>query len=91
MAIAGCRFHERGGSEAVIIKDGGDDPDVTDGIHLRVVIRQVEEEEILPEDFHLDCGGRELILRGGPGVGKVPGRALTCGRGNGQSIPPPDG
>ena len=82
MAIAGCRFHERGGAEAVIIKDGGDDPDVTDGIHLRAVIREVEEEEILPEDFRLDCGGRELVLRGGPGIGKVtrPGLDVAPGK-----------
>ena len=82
MALAGCRLSAEGAAEATIIKDGGDDPDVTDGICLRVVISEIRENEIKPEDFLLDCDGQELVLRGALGVGRVtrPGLDVAPGK-----------
>ncbi|WP_406678493.1 cobalt-precorrin-5B (C(1))-methyltransferase CbiD [Moorella sp. ACPs] len=55
-----------GWAEAVVVKDAGDDPDVTHGAAIHVRARQ---------------SGRGLTLRGGPGVGTVtrPGLALPPG------------
>ncbi|WP_258360464.1 cobalt-precorrin-5B (C(1))-methyltransferase CbiD [Moorella sulfitireducens (nom. illeg.)] len=55
-----------GWAEAVVVKDAGDDPDVTHGAAIHVRARQ--------------CA-RGLILRGGPGVGTVtrPGLAVPPG------------
>lgn len=82
MLIADCRFSGDGGAEASIIKDGGDDPDVTDGIILRVVVSEVSGQDIEPEDFRLVCGGQYLFLRGVSGVGKVtrPGLDVSPGK-----------
>ncbi len=56
-------------AHAVIIKDAGDDPDVTDGAHLTVDVSR------LP-----GCPG-EILLEGGEGVGTVtlPGLGLEVG------------
>lgn len=55
-----------------VVKDAGDDPDITNGarIHARVSWREPEAG-----------GGRPLIIEGGPGVGKVtkPGLAVPVG------------
>jgi cobalt-precorrin-5B (C1)-methyltransferase len=55
------------GAEAVVIKDGGDDPDATHGAHIHAQVR-------------LDEGG-EVHIHGGPGVGQVtrPGLVLPVG------------
>ncbi|MGC9519061.1 MAG: cobalt-precorrin-5B (C(1))-methyltransferase CbiD [Desulfuromonadaceae bacterium] len=54
-------------AEASIIKDAGDDPDVTHGARIRV--------RVTP------CRGTDVIFRAGPGVGVVtlPGLALPVG------------
>ncbi len=56
-----------GTATAGVIKDGGDDPDVTHGAELLVTVRRVEEPGIL--------------IRGGPGVGTItqPGLELPPG------------
>ena len=56
------------GARAVVIKDGGDDPDVTHGMEV------VAEVKLAP--------GGELILEGGPGVGVVtkPGLQVPVGQ-----------
>ena len=66
-AVARCEPDGDGAAIAVVVKDAGDDPDVTHGAHLtvRVTLR--------------DAPGLEL--RGGPGVGTVtkPGLGLEVG------------
>jgi cobalt-precorrin-5B (C1)-methyltransferase len=54
-------------AEAVVVKDAGDDPDVTDGAHLTATACW--------------CGGQGLDLDGGEGVGTVtkPGLGLEVG------------
>lgn len=46
-------------AHAVIVKDGGDDPDATHGAHMTADVR------LLPHRVN------EIILKGGPGVGVV--------------------
>lgn len=59
-------------ARAVIIKDAGDDPDVTNGIKICVKVKMVDS---LPEDskgFKYD----NILLRGGKGVGVVTKKGL---------------
>ncbi|MCL4424243.1 MAG: cobalt-precorrin-5B (C(1))-methyltransferase CbiD [Firmicutes bacterium] len=61
--------HEKGDGYAVcgVIKDGGDDPDVTHGLEICARVQRI--------------AGAGVILKGGPGVGVVtkPGLALSVG------------
>ncbi len=57
-----------------VVKDAGDDPDVTDGI------------KIFAECF---LGGEELMLSGGPGVGVATCRGLRCPEGEAAINPVP--
>ena len=61
---------------AAVIKDGGDDPDVTHRAVIRAKVRR--------------SAGEGIILRGGPGVGTVtrPGLPVAAdgGRGKGGSL-----
>jgi cobalt-precorrin-5B (C1)-methyltransferase len=58
-------------AEAVVVKDGGDDPDVTDSAHLTVMLRWAEE--------HRATDG--VVYEAGEGVGTVtePGLGLAVG------------
>lgn len=66
IAIAESRA-EDGGVLAAVVKDGGDDPDVTHGAVIRVLVRP--------------AAGEGVALRGGPGVGVVtrPGLPVAVG------------
>lgn len=44
-----------------VVKDGGDDPDVTTGLHVRAEVRAEERDD----------GKLEIQIEGGPGVGRV--------------------
>ncbi|MDR2368911.1 MAG: cobalt-precorrin-5B (C(1))-methyltransferase [Deltaproteobacteria bacterium] len=56
-----------GGAKATVVKDGGDDPDVTNGARISVVVRPAR--------------GAGLTIEGGAGVGRVtrPGLVLPVG------------
>lgn len=56
-------------NHAVVVKDGGDDPDVTTGAHIAV--RLLEHEGADPAEYAERCGLGTLFLRGGQGVGMV--------------------
>ena len=62
-SLAGCGI-------AVVRKDAGDDPDITDGALFKVTIC---ESDCPPGfyDHRLVCGRARLLLRGGPGIGLV--------------------
>lgn len=64
-----------------VIKDGGDDPDVTTGCEIAVTVVPFSGE---PEesDHLVPCGEGELVVRGGAGVGRVtrPGLAVPVGK-----------
>lgn len=67
---------------AVVRKDAGDDPDVTDGAHIETLFRRADRMELLPEDHCEESGGLCVIVRGGGGVGMVtrPGLAVPVGK-----------
>lgn len=66
---------------AAVIKDGGDDPDVTSGCEISVTVVPFSGE---PEeaDHLIPCGKGEIVIRGGTGVGHVtrPGLAVPVGK-----------
>jgi cobalt-precorrin-5B (C1)-methyltransferase len=65
--------HGQNGSrgEAVVIKDAGDDPDITNNAEIGARIRRLESQET----------GEDIIISGGEGVGRVtkPGLAVAVG------------
>ena len=69
------------GPSAVVVKDGGDDPDVTTGMELIVEVTPYEQE---PEsaDYEESAEGLTLVIRGGDGIGLVtrPGLAVPVGK-----------
>lgn len=64
-------------ARAVVVKDAGDDPDVTNGAHLTAAVRQL--------------AGRagEIVLLGGPGVGTVTREGLGLQIGSAAINPVP--
>ncbi len=68
MAVAIRESREDGGGVlAAVVKDGGDDPDVTHKAVIRALVRRAP--------------GEGIVLRGGPGVGRVtrPGLPVAVG------------
>lgn len=64
-----CKIHNDGSVIATIIKDAGDDPDITDKAHISATISPCAKSAINNHDFELECGQAKIILRGGQGVG----------------------
>ncbi|NMC27654.1 MAG: cobalamin biosynthesis protein CbiD, partial [Syntrophomonadaceae bacterium] len=58
----------REGAAAEVVKDGGDDPDVTNGLVIAALVRLLDSSEV--------------VIDGGKGVGKVtkPGLAVSVGK-----------
>ena len=69
-------------SIAAIIKDAGDDPDVTDKMKLCVTVGLGQEADINNEDYVEHCGRGYIIIKGGEGVGLVtrPGLDVAPGK-----------
>jgi cobalt-precorrin-5B (C1)-methyltransferase len=79
-AVASCRVGD-GEAEAVVVKDAGDDPDVTHGAHLTALVR-LEPEPGLRIDGGEGVGrvtrpGLGLPI-GGPAINPVPRRQITA-------------
>ena len=72
---------EAGAGWAVVVKDGGDDPDVTTGLPIRVDLSP-NTGEAETADYEECADGLELLVRGGDGVGRVtrPGLAVPVGK-----------
>ncbi|MDD3119027.1 MAG: cobalt-precorrin-5B (C(1))-methyltransferase CbiD [Victivallales bacterium] len=70
-----------GPGQAVVIKDGGDDPDVTTGSEIHVSLHPYDGPPE-PADYVEQEAGLELVIRGGDGVGRVtrPGLAVAIGK-----------
>ena len=66
---------------AVVVKDGGDDPDVTTGCEVEVRLFP-DPGPPGPADYQEEAGDLRLTVRGGPGVGVAtrPGLAVPVGR-----------
>ena len=54
-------FREENRVRCAVVKDGGDDPDVTTGLHVTAEVRADERAD----------GDLEIQIEGGPGVGRV--------------------
>jgi cobalt-precorrin-5B (C1)-methyltransferase len=66
---------------ARVIKDAGDDPDVTDKARISANFQFLEIDDLRPEDYVIDIGLGKLFLRGGAGVGLCRRRGLDCDEG----------
>jgi cobalt-precorrin-5B (C1)-methyltransferase len=62
-----------------VVKDAGDDPDVTDGVEVHAVVRVTPPSPPLTKGGCPRGGG--VTIEGGPGIGKVtkPGLAVSVG------------
>jgi cobalt-precorrin-5B (C1)-methyltransferase len=81
--------------ECTILKDGGDDPDVTNGIEIKAKVRRINNTESAmnnsyctvqegePEEFH------RIVLKGGLGVGVVTKDGLFIPKGQPAINPVP--
>ena len=69
------------GSCAVVVKDGGDDPDVTTGMDLIVEVTPFDDPAE-SADYVESEGDLTLVIRGGKGIGRVtrPGLAVPVGK-----------
>ena len=69
------------GSCAVVVKDGGDDPDVTTGMDLIVEVTPFDGPAE-SADYVESEGELTLVIRGGEGIGRVtrPGLAVPVGK-----------
>lgn len=76
------------GVEALVVKDAGDDPDITDKASIRVVIRKTNKAA-RERDFVETCGLAELVIRGGQGVGHAIRSGLPIQRGKWAINPTP--
>ncbi len=72
-SLAGCGV-------AVVRKDAGDDPDITDGALFKVSLCETGTPPGF-YDHRLVCGQALLLLRGGPGIGLVTRPGLDTNRG----------
>jgi len=71
-----CERTKPGAWQAVVVKDAGDDPDVTHGAHLTATVAWGARPDTEPDE-----DGRRIELDGGEGVGVVtkPGLGLEIG------------
>ncbi|MBQ9338081.1 MAG: cobalt-precorrin-5B (C(1))-methyltransferase [Lentisphaeria bacterium] len=69
------------GSCATVVKDGGDDPDVTTGMDLSVEVTPFDGPAETA-DYEESSGELTLVIRGGTGIGRVtrPGLAVPVGK-----------
>ncbi len=68
--------------ETTIIKDAGDDPDVTDKMIIKVRVNYATSADVDSKDYLENCGNGLIIVKGGAGVGMVtrPGLDATVGK-----------
>lgn len=63
-------------TQAWACKDGGDDPDVTNGIPITITVSDVEKNMHDPRDFVTTRKQSQIIIHGGQGVGLVTRKGL---------------
>ncbi len=77
------------GVSAEVIKDAGDDPDVTDKACIWVSLEESGKSEMSLCDHVIEAGGSFFILRGGAGVGLVTRKGLAAPEGKWAINPGP--
>lgn len=78
--------------ECTIIKDSGDDPDITKGIEIKAKVRRLKENEEtqkFSEDFNEIEDVEIVVLKGGIGVGTVTKEGLFVAKGEPAINPVP--
>lgn len=88
LSINSVNLTEKGACAAVV-KDAGDDPDITHGALIKVSVREIDEESIDASDFVEICGNTEIVLRAGEGVGRVTQKGLPVPVGKAAINPGP--
>ncbi len=76
-------------ARATVVKDAGDDPDVTDNAHISVKIAPVAARKITDSDFTEDIIDSSFVIRGGKGVGLVTRAGLPVPEGKWAINPVP--
>ena len=81
--ISSVMLHEKNNSvRALVIKDGGDDPDATHQAGIEAEVALCPAEHLLPHEGEIFLPGPPpLVLRGGRGIGRVtlPGLPVAVG------------
>lgn len=72
-----------------IIKDAGDDPDVTDKAEISCSLQEIQKQNIDAKDFVAELNKAKIILRGGDGVGYVTRGGLDVPKGKWAINPVP--
>ncbi|HBC88933.1 MAG TPA: cobalamin biosynthesis protein CbiD [Lentisphaeria bacterium] len=76
-------------ARASVIKDAGDDPDVTDNVLITVKITPIPAKKISGSDFTEDILDCSFVIRGGKGVGLVTRQGLPVPEGKWAINPVP--
>jgi cobalt-precorrin-5B (C1)-methyltransferase len=76
MPVAGVRREDGTAAEGWVIKDAGDDPDVTHGAVVRSRVSACRPDGEQDADFIETCNAGKVVLRAGVGVGRVTRRGL---------------
>lgn len=71
-----------GGAECTVRKDAGDDPDVTDGIRIRVRVEYTDAAGTDSGTAEKASGAPEIRIEGGAGVGRITKPGLDQGVGS---------
>ena len=74
---------------AAVVKDAGDDPDVTHDATIIVKLEFCSEKSALEKDYIEKCGSSVLIIRGGEGVGLCTKKGLAVPIGKSAINPGP--
>ncbi|MFA7184438.1 MAG: cobalt-precorrin-5B (C(1))-methyltransferase CbiD [Victivallales bacterium] len=74
---------------AAVVKDAGDDPDVTHNATIIVKLELCSEKSAIEKDYIEECGGSTLIIRGGEGVGLCTKKGLAVPVGKSAINPGP--
>ena len=62
--------------DAWVVKDAGDDVDVTDKAVIHAQVSNVDAGDVLNSDYVENCDAAEIVIRAGNGVGRVTRKGL---------------